>query len=531
MMATGLWQDTVYSACCFMGARCKAQRLRRNIDEIAQWPALHCHHTHAADEWQPYLQDGQRVFPSKEEAEYTASLAFGIAVSASWWAARMGLAKLHVPRFPFVETAGRREHWLQIDPRALRKWAMAPTAIALGLRPTHPEERARTPHRTRVVDVILEDKTLPPGVVYVGRGHHSHRLPVTKWSSPFVPGHNCDPSSWLPLYVEHIMQHLAGDLLACDCEIWSLNPDARQLGPRRSGRLVHPGRYAGCWPRWAALPPTVGAVIPYWSQEAVVAAFRSLYPPHYFENFCFPMMEDLVNQPPFPCFTQWLRSRGLRWDGPLVPMLASPQQRLLARTAEGQQAGALSGKAACPPLLPFGLSCEQHFEHSLARADEPLPTEQPPLINLDLQFAADSMAGNYGSLRDLRQGAVRALRELKSRWARVSTRLRHLQPDAIRTATQQRDLALLALLVVLLSWGDVAMPLGFVQGLPAVGLAPPYGIFPQQPALPITLEDVFFDCEAHNSEIRASLKPGLRDDFLLSPEAGFVPHCLLGASF
>ena len=60
------------------------------------------------------------------------------------------------------------------------------------------------------------------------------------------------------------------------------------------------------------------------------------------------------------------------------------------------------------------------------------------------------------------------------------------------------------------------MPLGFVQGLPAVGLAPPYGIFPQQPALPITLEDVFFDCEAHNSEIRASLKPGLHDDFLLS---------------
>ena len=91
-----------------MGARCKAQCLRHNIDEIASWPDLQCHHTHGADEWQPYLQDGQRVFPSKEEAEYTASLAFGIAVSASWWAVRMGLAKLHVPRFPFVETAGRR---------------------------------------------------------------------------------------------------------------------------------------------------------------------------------------------------------------------------------------------------------------------------------------------------------------------------------------------------------------------------------------------------------------------------------------
>ena len=208
----------------------------------------------------------------------------------------------------------------------------------------------------------------------------------------------------------------------------------------------------------AGLPPTVGAVIPYWSQEAVVAAFCSLYPPHYFEDFCFPMVEDLVNQPPFTCFAQWLRSPKLRWDGPLVPMLASPQQRLLARTAEGQQAGALSRKAACPPLLPFGLSCEQHFEHSLAR------TEQPPLMDLDLQFAADIMASNYGSMRELRQGAVRAMRELKSRWARVGTRLRHLQPDAIRTATQQRDLGLLGLLVVLLSWGDVAMPLGFAAG-------------------------------------------------------------------
>ena len=29
-------------------------------------------------------------------------------------------------------------------------------------------------------------------------------------------------------------------------------------------------------------------------------------------------------------------------------------------------------------------------------------------MDLDLQFAADSMAGNYGSLQDLRQGAVRA---------------------------------------------------------------------------------------------------------------------------
>ena len=195
-------------------------------------------------------------------------------------------------------------------------------------------------------------------------------------------------------------------------------PPARTKKKRQAGAS---GQVRRVLAAVAALPPTVGAVIPYWSQEAVVAAFRSLYPPHYFENFCFPMVEDLVNQPPFTCFTQWLRSRGLRWDGPLVPMLASLNKGCWPVLRKVSRPGRCLGRRPALPLLPFGLSCEQHFEHSLARADEPLPTEQPPLMDLDLQFAADSMAGNYGSLRDLRQGAVRALRELKSRWARVST--------------------------------------------------------------------------------------------------------------
>ena len=92
------------------------------------------------------------------------------------------LGSSHVPCFPLIEEAGGREHWLEIDPRVLRQWAMAPTAVSLGLRPHYPGERARTPERVWVVDVLLEDRTLPPNVVYVGRGHHSHRLLVTKCS-------------------------------------------------------------------------------------------------------------------------------------------------------------------------------------------------------------------------------------------------------------------------------------------------------------------------------------------------------------
>ena len=46
-------------------------------------------------------KDGNTTYwPSGEESEYTASLAFHIAVAASWWAARAGKAKLKSAQTP-----------------------------------------------------------------------------------------------------------------------------------------------------------------------------------------------------------------------------------------------------------------------------------------------------------------------------------------------------------------------------------------------------------------------------------------------
>ena len=167
MMASGHWNDTIYAACCFGGARCKMQRLRHNVDEIAQWPPLQCHHSHVPREWEPWSDQGERIYPSKLEAEYTAPLAFAIAVAASWWAARVGRAKLHVPRAPSISCVGRREHWLSLDPRALREWAMTPLAITLGLEPLDPVEKARVPKRARVQDVLLPDGSIPGTCIYI----------------------------------------------------------------------------------------------------------------------------------------------------------------------------------------------------------------------------------------------------------------------------------------------------------------------------------------------------------------------------
>ena len=119
------------------------------------------------------------------------------ATSASLWAVCMGFAKLQIPWRPPIQCVGRREH------------RMAPLAITLALRPIDPQERARV--RKKVSQVLGPDKTLPPGHVYIGRGHHSHRLPVTQWACPFVPGHNCGADEWMALH-ERLMSNLAADL-------------------------------------------------------------------------------------------------------------------------------------------------------------------------------------------------------------------------------------------------------------------------------------------------------------------------------
>ena len=64
-----------------------------------------------------------------------------------------------------------------------------------------------------------------------------------------------------------------------------------------------------------------GVALPMMSQEAVVLAFRKLFPEHWFRSYKFAMVEDLINSPPFCSYAAWLAERGEAWDGPLVPTL------------------------------------------------------------------------------------------------------------------------------------------------------------------------------------------------------------------
>ena len=95
----------------------KAQAVEGNIEEI-QCIRVECHHTHDPDEWEPeYIPKQGWFYPSADEAEYTADLAFAIATAMSWWAIRRKGFKLHVPRGIKPEASGNRCGWGAIPKR------------------------------------------------------------------------------------------------------------------------------------------------------------------------------------------------------------------------------------------------------------------------------------------------------------------------------------------------------------------------------------------------------------------------------
>eukprot|EP00971_Amphidinium_carterae_P352368 6492567-Amphidinium_carterae.2 len=83
--------DFDYHSCAWGGARAKKQRLRSNCDTLSIVRA-ECKHIHDAAEWRATRdeQTGRYTYPTAEEQEYTAELAFAIATALSMKAAATG---------------------------------------------------------------------------------------------------------------------------------------------------------------------------------------------------------------------------------------------------------------------------------------------------------------------------------------------------------------------------------------------------------------------------------------------------------
>ena len=142
------------------------------------------------------------------------------------------------------------------------------------------------------------------------------------------------------------LPELAGLTLVCDCPMdqWCEADILIGLYFGATAPDVNPASRGseGKWSRTVALLQGIqalpkGVALPTMSQEALVLAFRKLFPEHWFQNYKFAMVEDIVNSPPFCSYSPWLAERGEAWVGPLVPHLAAGAVRQLARIGDGCQ--------------------------------------------------------------------------------------------------------------------------------------------------------------------------------------------------
>ena len=422
---------------------------------------------------------------------------------------------------------------------------MIPTALGLGIKPPWV---GGIPARVSIDELGLETTKgkpaeLPAGHVYIGQGHYSHRLMKTKWASPFLPGIHGTASDCVGFYLDHIrkqdlvdqIKELQNMTLVCDCRLGEPCTGDALAAEFYAGKVedVEQKTVAKNWRRKSKIMPTrpntrtITMAAAFASvlgqsmalrmpkpQEAIVAAFCSLYPCETFEHFKFPMIEDLVNQSPFTAYMEWREEKDLEYDGPLGPTLASQRDTSWARSSMGKQQGAISHKAALPQLIPFQQSPDEHFRQALEVGGNPTPTEMSSVTDDDLEFAAHVMCKKREELEEYRRRAMAAMKELKHRWRSVTSRIRQMQPKSVQQLTRTRDLGLIGLLIILLHWPDVSYAYHTLAGFPAVGYAPWCQVFSARPALRVELSYVLDGSARKAAEIINRMRPGADDDFI-----------------
>ena len=515
------WTDFDYDACCFQGARRKSQKFRHNLPELAMLPSPVCGHTHSPNEWQPTIVDGDTVFHSQDEAEYTASLVFTIVVCASHWATQRGFAVPKLHRLPPMETTGDHAHWLQFSASALREDAMLPTAVFVGLT-GQSIGSPQTPTRVLISDVAIVERgqptQLPADVVYVGHGHFSHRLASGRWATPFKIGQHGSTFE---------ISQLSGKRLACDCPLnqpW--HADAlvlfhlgHQAGCKGSQKPKQRARRVALATRAALLSSGIRVVrgVPVEIGQASLVGAASSLLGCAGADLPWPFLEDEANSTTFLGFKTWLADHHFPADGPLGPQVFGMSCAAAFQAGMANQRGAAGHKALLPPVVTFGLSPDAHFQASLATATSSCPHLFKPPDELDVHYAAHVML-HEKDLTRWRQARMEDLRALSWRLQPVSQAIRQQQHHEVRRVNPAAHFALLAVLVVLLAWPDVTFVSGLIHGFPAVGFAPPCGVRAAQPTPWCTLQDCLASGVAEAPALLGQVRAGEYDDFIY--EAG-----------
>ena len=117
------------------------------------------------------------------------------------------------------------------------------------------------------------------------------------------------------------------------------------------------------------------------------------------------------------------------WHGQAVgPSLVGPIERAAISLHGFQQAGAAAAAKAMPPLIPFGVGDERHFELALGLKTQPTLFESTGVVDDDLLFAADRYWQLGVSLRIVWQRMTRWIHELARRTWPITEWMRQFQP-------------------------------------------------------------------------------------------------------
>eukprot|EP00438_Fugacium_kawagutii_P020457 Skav206762 [mRNA] locus=scaffold167:384381:393045:- [translate_table: standard] len=247
-------------------------------------------------------------------------------------------------------------------------------------------------------------------------------------------------------------------------------------------------------------------------QEVVVAAMMALCPGVSWEGFRWPLIEDLLLQDDMLRFVNMVQNDE-EWDGfPSPPLMNNKLERVSTLRSVGDQAGAASSSKAAPPLIPFGVGPDMHFEHALRIKEHGSPFEQFALVDEDLEFAARLSSGEPSGVRKLRDRIGRWFSELGRRWQPVTDHLRSFQPKEVSLVTKSRHLALIGLAMILCCWPDPTFMQDIIFGFPAVGFSPHVPCFAFQHCHLVTKKDILEGAWEDAMNIVGSLKSSPFDE-------------------
>ena len=172
---------------------------------------------------------------------------------------------------------------------------------------------------------------MPADVVYAGHGHFSHRLSPTIWENPFRVGRDGTHVDTLFHYINHVpssplvdkLDTLDGMRIACDCPLdhpchVDVLIGTRMMQIYRHSSTSRKRRF----PRQLLLMAGVRVVRAMPLPLNQVSAYQLIqwqFPCVDFSHVRWPLLEDVLTQPMFRSFQDWVHQQGLPADGPLGP--------------------------------------------------------------------------------------------------------------------------------------------------------------------------------------------------------------------